>query len=80
MRAGQEVGLKAGVDYGLIGFDDNPDATKEGISTMRPPLEAIGEAAARLAVQALRGQITTAQVRLCSHLIARASTAVGRRG
>jgi len=80
MHAAQAAGLMAGVDYGLIGFDDNPDATKEGISTMRPPLEAMGEEAARIAVQALRGQTTTAQVRLRSHLIVRASTVARHKG
>lgn len=77
-QAGLEAGLTAGVDYGLIGFDDNPEATQQGISTMRPPLEAMGEEAARLVTQALRGQTATAQVRLRSHLIARASTAPRR--
>jgi len=73
-EAASEIGLTAGKDYALIGFDDHPDARPAGLSTLHPPLEAMGREAGRLVLSALDGQVQPMQVCLHSHLIARASS------
>ena len=45
-----------------------------GLTNLRPPLEDLGTEAARLLLQRLRGNVTSTQVRLCSHLVPRLST------
>ncbi len=67
-------GRVAGRDYGLVGFDDEPRSLGMGLTTLRPPLEALGEQAALLLRSALRGDETALQIRLRSHLIPRASS------
>lgn len=73
-QAAAEAGKAAGVDYALVGFDDAPDARTLGVTSLRPPLEALGEEAARLVLRALGGEETAMQIRLRSHLVPRAST------
>ena len=78
----QKQGLRAGIDFGLIGFDDVPESRDLGLSTIHPPLEEMGEEAARLLIQLLQGKSVPQRVSLRSHLIARNSTclpAVGDR-
>jgi LacI family transcriptional regulator len=74
LRAAAEAGLEAGKDFGLVSFDDHPDARTAGITTMRPPMETLGKETARLLQRALQGETTDLQVRLRSHLIPRKST------
>lgn len=67
-------GQTAGRDFGLIGFDDDSRACAVGLTTIRPPVEAMGEEAGRLLLGALQGDRKGHQMRMRSHLIARAST------
>jgi len=69
-----DIGLQAGRDYGLIGFDDEPVARQHGITTLRPPWEELGELAARLAVRQLHGNPVSLRMCLRSHVIARRTT------
>ena len=74
MEAARTLGKVAGRDYGLIGFDDLPQSRSAGLTTLRPPVESMGEEAARLVLRWMGGDRTETQVRLRSHLIARTST------
>lgn len=74
LGAAAECGLSAGVDFGLIGFDDDARSCAAGLTTIRPPVEAMGEEAARLLLRALHGDKKSFQVRLRSQVIPRAST------
>jgi len=74
LLAAQQVGLTAGSDFLLVGFDDREETRAHGISSMRPPVDEMGASAARLTVRALEGDPTYQRVCLSSHLIARAST------
>ena len=67
-------GWKPGRDYAVIGFDDDPAAESAGLTTMRPPLEAMGREAARLLLEEVQGGSHSHQLRLRAHLIPRAST------
>ena len=78
IKAASEIGLTAGRDFGLVGFDDSPQAALRGLTSLRPPLEAMGMEAARLLLSTLRGEMMMQQVRLRSHLIPRASTQAPR--
>jgi DNA-binding LacI/PurR family transcriptional regulator len=78
LRAASERGLTAGNDFTLVGFDDHPNARTAGLTTLRPPMEMIGQEAARLLSRALQGERTDLQVRLRSHLIPRRSTRMSR--
>jgi len=69
-----EVGLKPGTDFGLIGFDDLRLSRLRGLTTLQPPLEALGEQATRMLLNHLNGDKTEMQVCLRSHLLPRAST------
>lgn len=76
LRAAVAEGLTAGTDYGLVGFDDEPESRTLGLTSLHPPLEAMGREAGRLLLQAIHGEedSMTMQLRLRSHLIARASS------
>jgi DNA-binding LacI/PurR family transcriptional regulator/DNA-binding transcriptional regulator YhcF (GntR family) len=74
MKAAQSLELAAGVEYGIIGFDDAPISRNLGLSTMRPPLHEMGTEAARLAGDAISGNKMRQQIRLHSRLIARQTT------
>ena len=76
-RAAADLGLILGRDAGLVGFDDLPAARQQGLTSLRPPLEALGEEAARLLLSALQGERFSWQVRLRSHLVPRRSTLPG---
>jgi len=72
MAAATARGLVAGRDYGIVGFDDRARAC--GLTSLRPPLAAMGEEAARLVVRLLRGEDAPSHVALRHRLIARTST------
>ena len=72
--AAADFGLTAGKDFLLVGFDDSTDARSADLSSMRPPLEEIGQAGARLAREAISGSRIFHRVCLSSHLVARGST------
>jgi DNA-binding LacI/PurR family transcriptional regulator len=70
----KDMGLVAGRDVGVIGFDNALRAGMLGLSSMAPPLEDMGEAAADMMLWALRGESVDQQRCLYAHLIQRAST------
>ncbi|MGI4787959.1 MAG: substrate-binding domain-containing protein [Janthinobacterium lividum] len=72
--AASEWGLEAGKDYAILGFDDEPDARTAGLTSVRPPMQAMAREAARLLLDHLHGADTGLQVRLRAHVIPRAST------
>lgn len=65
--------LQAGRDFGLIGFDDDPRARYLDLSTFRPPLEAMGQIAAELILQAIQGRPIPGQIHLFPEWIDRGS-------
>lgn len=73
LEAAAERGLKAGRDFAMVSFDDHPDARARQLTSLRPPMEAMGQEASRLLLQAMRGTQTGLQLRLRWHLIPRAS-------
>jgi len=74
LDAAAELALVPGRDFGLIGFDDQPLSRPRGLTTLHPPLEALGEQAARMLLNRLSGDETQVQMRLRSHLVPRLST------
>jgi len=73
LRAADEHGLMAGRDFRIISFDDHPDARHKQLTTLRPPMEAMGQEASQLLLRALHGEQTLLQMRLRWHLIPRSS-------
>ena len=69
-----EAGLKHGHDYAIIGFDDNSRSRTLGLTTLHPPLDAMGVEAGRVTLDAVQGRNTATEIRLRSYLIPRAST------
>ena len=76
LDAAAASGLSVGRDFGLLGFDDDAGSCAAGMTTVRPPVEAMGEEAARLLLRALAGDNKGLRLCLRSHLIPRASTAL----
>ncbi len=74
LQAARAAGQEAGKDFALIGFDDLPAACIGGLTSVRPPLEEMGEEAGRLLLRRLQGDYTSLQVRLRSLVVPRAST------
>jgi len=77
MDAAAERGLKAGRDFGILGFDDDSDARAQGLTSLRPPMQGMAREAARLLLEHIGGNDGGLQVRLRAQMIPRAST--GRR-
>lgn len=78
------TGQRPGIDYALIGFDDTDTARDNGITSMRPPGEALGEGAVNLLEQILRRRAVSSIVepmRICLHpeLVQRISTSMPNR-
>ncbi|HEY3332656.1 MAG TPA: substrate-binding domain-containing protein [Capsulimonadaceae bacterium] len=73
-NAAKSMGIEAGRDFALMGFDDEPEATLLDITTFQPPLEQIGAETARLAIEALTKGTVSQKICLHSHLIERSST------
>jgi DNA-binding LacI/PurR family transcriptional regulator len=68
-------GWEVGRDIGVIGFDGAHLSRQWHVSSMRPPLEALGETTGRALMSAVRNGVALAQqTRLLSQLIARTST------
>jgi DNA-binding LacI/PurR family transcriptional regulator len=76
--AALDAGRIPGSDFGLVGFDDDPRSSRFGLTTVRPPVEAMGEEAGRLLLRALQGDRKGHLVRLRSQLIPRTSTLLRR--
>ena len=72
MEAAEACGLSAGCDFGIVGFDDQ--ARDVGLTSLRPPLAALGEEVARLTIRLLHGEDAPSRVALQHRLIARTST------
>jgi len=73
MRAAAERGLAAGEDYAIVGFDDWH--REAHLTSLRPPLDALGEEGARLVARLLRGEDAVSRIALQHQLIARSSSA-----
>jgi len=74
LRAAHEQGRVPGHDFGLISFDDHPEARLQGLTSLHPPLEAMGREAARLMARALQGDVIPLHVSLAPYVMARTST------
>lgn len=55
LQALRELGLVAGRDVSVIGFDDHPASAAFGLTTVRQPVRDIGRLGARLMVDRLQG-------------------------
>ena len=74
LDAAAELGLEAGRDFAVLGFDDEPQARVLGLTSLRPPMQGMAREAARLLMESLQGVHGSLQVRLRAHVIPRAST------
>ncbi len=74
LDAAAAMGLTAGRDFGLIGFDDLSESRVMDMTSLHPPLDAMGAEAAKLLQNSMAGIRTTTEVRLRSHLVSRSST------
>lgn len=72
MEVAAGLGFEAGRDYGLVGFDDWE--RDYHLTSLRPPLEQLGEEAARMAMMLLHGEVCPTRIALPPRLIARTST------
>lgn len=68
------LGLRIGADIGLVGFDDSDAASAAGLTSLAPPLMEMGQAAARLLLDAFAGRAVASMTRLPSRLHGRSST------
>ncbi|NTV40418.1 MAG: substrate-binding domain-containing protein [Demequinaceae bacterium] len=76
IAAAQARGLTVPDDLSVVGFDDIPDATLSTppLTTVRQPLQAMGEAAMRMLLSILEGKEHVQHVRMGTEFIVRAST------
>lgn len=74
LKAAQEAGRVPGRDFALIGFDDDPRARFERLSTLRPSLQEIGTEAGRLLLRLGEESALRRQVLVQPELIPRGST------
>lgn len=72
--AGEELGLLPGRDYSIIGSDDAPKSMLYGLTTLRPPLERLGEEAAIMLQKMAAQKTADQQISFQSQLILRKST------
>ena len=75
IRAAKERGLQSGIDYSIIGFDDDDLSRLVSLSTFHPPLTGMGEEASRILSAALQGGEPRVHIELWPSFIARGSTA-----
>ncbi len=81
MWAFREAGLRIPEDVSVVGFDDIPAAafSEPGLTTVRQPLERMGELAAKTLVQQIEGRSeSTSQITVEPELVVRASTGPAR--
>jgi LacI family transcriptional regulator len=80
IAAAQARGLTVPDDLSVVGFDDIPDATLStpSLTTVRQPLQAMGEAAMRMLLDILEGKEHLQHVRMDTEFVVRASTAPPR--
>lgn len=78
--AARARGLSVPLDLSVVGFDDIPDAAlnKPPLTTVRQPLQDMGEAAMRLLLDILEGREHVQHIRMDTELIVRESTAPPR--
>lgn len=74
LKAADEAGLAAGKDFLVVGVDDAPASVTLGLTSIRPPLEALGREANLLLKRVIRHQSTGVQVILRPQLIVRSSS------
>ncbi|HSS96333.1 MAG TPA: LacI family DNA-binding transcriptional regulator [Terriglobales bacterium] len=77
MRAFQESGLRVPQDISVIGFDDIPIAVYyyPSLTTLRQPLGAMGELAARTLVERIEGkEVSSPEIAVEGELVVREST------
>ena len=67
-------GLRLGIDVGLIGFDDLPACAAAGITSLSPPMEAIGSELGRIVIRLLAGGSVPRRTSLPWTLIPRLSS------
>lgn len=81
ISAAHARGLNVPDDLSVVGFDDIPDATLSSppLTTVRQPLQAMGEAAMRMVLDILEGKDPVQHIRMDTEFIVRASTAPPRR-
>lgn len=81
IAAAHSRGLRVPDDLSVVGFDDIPDATLScpALTTVRQPLQAMGEAAMRMLLDILEGREHVQHVRMDTTFIVRASTAPPRK-
>ncbi len=77
IAAAQARGLAVPADLSVVGFDDIPDATLSSppLTTVRQPLQDMGEAAMRMLLDILHGKEHVQHVRMDTEFVVRASTA-----
>lgn len=78
IRAAAEIDLLAGRDYAIIGFDDETDSRRLGLTTFQPPLAAMGREAANLLRRLIAGEAEDQSICLQSHLVLRSSSRIAR--
>lgn len=78
LRAAKSQGLQVPTDMSIAGFDDIPDATQEGLTTLHQPLIEKGRGAGELLLRTLAGSPAGARRFLTTRLEVRTSTASPR--
>jgi len=74
LKAAPECGMRVGVDFGLIGFDDWLKSRELDLSSVHPPLYGMGQEGSRILLAQIAGERDSRVVHMRSHLVARAST------
>jgi LacI family transcriptional regulator len=80
LRAAREHGVRVPEDLSVVGFDDQPVAAwlDPALTTVRQPLDEMGDAAVALALRAREGAPGPAHLELATRLVVRGSTAPPR--
>ncbi len=80
MAAARDRGLSIPDDISIVGFDDIPDASlcEPQLTTVRQPLQAMGEAAMTMLLDILDGREHEQHIRMSTEIIVRATTAPPR--
>lgn len=74
MQLLSEKGYSVGPEIPILGFDDHELSRDAGLTTLRPPMRAMGREVVRLLLGSPESRSEGCQVRLCSQLILRRST------